>query len=743
MDRRQFFEYARAVMDVLGQGKLHVPIGKPDDAGEVSFGRFGLDSPGAAFRTAWEFTAQDSSSAAELRAFVTGSIRYDGGTANRIVLQNLDALGELTRREHLPAWFPLPKFVIYEGVDEDAMTALILEYLSDHGNVRRAVELSWGPSVLPSELAERFVAGTLEIPVPAGRPIGIAKRLDAATRAVRIAMQVVLDDPDGLYLDPALYHEHWASHFADLSGHPLETDLRKIWAGPGANGTVRYVRRDGGSTGPYTDPAAPARLVSLAAAEAGPHDTILVLDTETYSESGQIEIDKPLTITSLAEASVVAAADPPTLATLDGGGTHRMFWIREDAGLVTLANIAITGGAIDTDPVSTSGIASDGLSPAGGGGIVVDRNDQTYIRNCHIHHNTLVGFRGHHEGDYSAEEGTDESNFGAGIFVFHSSPLVFRNRIVSNHSDRRGGGIGLWGYGWPTIAGNLIALNHADKDGGAVGIEVAVPDHDLVGIVSLDLGWSDEHIEQARITDVKFLDNQIVGNNAGDDGGGVYLSVMTSALFSGNTIQANVAGGAGGGIRASFGSAVAMQADEVANNQCRQPGGGGIACRDSQLSLRDVLIQENSVQDWAGGGVAFLSSTEGSPISGTDPAISDVYDDILREVFRPSQFEMRTEGTTRITQNRCRPGTGADHRKGGGVYALRAQVGAFVALPFKLAIDDIGRIDGNLLEGPPDPTFPASAQLHIEDQVNRPGQPVDDTNLADFAASDGIIYESA
>ena len=85
-----------------------------------------------------------------------------------------------------------------------------------------------------------------------------------------------------------------------------------------------------------------------------------------------------------------------------------------------------------------------------------------------------------------------------------------------------------------------------------------------------------------------------------------------------------------------------------------------------------------------------------------------------------------------------------DPRKGGGLYLLRYARADFISLPLRAVIDDVNRIYGNSLDSPPDANFPDSSQIHLDDQVGRPGNAVDDSNLGEFISGGATFtYESS
>lgn len=212
---------------------------------------------------------------------------------------------------------------------------------------------------------------------------------------------------------------------------------------------------------------------------------------------------------------------------------------------------------------------SVGSTRRGGGIIVVSGSPQ--IRNNIIEQNTV-------------------SAWGAGIYIDGTSPLgvIFEGNIVrNNRAAGNGGGVALLTRG--VVLNNQIYDNRCDDgDGGGLWL------------------WTYD------VYDFRVENNLILGNHAGDHGGGIVSSLATSgatALISGNLIAHNYAGGtsplenvAGGGI-AMAGGVQTIRHNTVVGNEC--PGtpsalGGGLATALDGSFLIEQNIIANAV---AGGGI--------------------------------------------------------------------------------------------------------------------------------------------
>jgi hypothetical protein len=733
-----------------GQGMLSVPFGEPADASEVSdFVTFGVTNPGDPFSLGWSITVAENSEARIASAFVTGAITYEAGFGDpgALILTNADALGSFVRQSELPDWFPFPDYVAYRNIDETQTDLLIRDYLEANSNITEAIYASTG-LITVDEVVSAFLAGALStgIPVSAGQPIGVAAASGGARR-LDIYMQTESGAINGLYLDPAIYHTHMEGFFTNLSGHVLIDSLQKVFAGPAANGVVRYVGAGGGASGDFTDPTSPADLVSTALAVCNPYDVIVIVDNGTYvnseafapghpEQSGELVVSKPITITSLS-ADVAIEQTAPAFPILTGAGGRRIILIDEVSdGIVTLNSLSITNGN------ATIG----GSSPKSGGGILIDHSHQTYIRNCYIYSNR------------TSEQGGDYG-LGGGVHAHHSSAYIYRNRVSNNISIDRGGGIGTYGYGWPVVEGNLISENQASgggrPDGGGVMAEVALPESEDFS-TDLEGQWNADDLSAAKTRRIIFKRNTITGNSAQDDGGGVYLSVLAQASFIENEIAFNTAEGGGGGVRATLGAHVRMSGDHIYNNTANlshgESSGGGVSSRDVSLLLSNVTIEGNVVEGFAGGGLSFSTADEGDftflPVD---------WNSVLRDVFDVVQANLELLGATSITNNHCTMIEGeADHRIGGGIYILRYKYEGLTdaqdweAIPLTVVIENFSAISGNHIDkviGPSqwyvDPsgvTHLHSKDFHLEDMVARPNNPVDASNNQNFIVGVQFVY---
>jgi hypothetical protein len=213
-----------------------------------------------------------------------------------------------------------------------------------------------------------------------------------------------------------------------------------------------------------------------------------------------------------------------------------------------------------------------------------------------------------------------------------------------------------------------------------------------------------------------------------------------------------------------------MFGDRVHDNRANlshsaNSGGGGVSFRNSSLRMSNVTIDENAVEGFAGGGVIFSTAAEGTETENEEVDLGEPwlpefdipveYDRILHEVFGVTEIVLEIVGSTSITDNHCiQTDSFVDNRKGGGLYVVRlayvdGEGNPFEGIPFLVSIEEFNGITNNHNDevlGPPtvpEPggvTFPDSRDLHLDDQVNRPNNPIDASNAQDFVVGDQFEY---
>ncbi len=234
----------------------------------------------------------------------------------------------------------------------------------------------------------------------------------------------------------------------------------------------------------------------------------------------------------------------------DGGGILCAAWASP-----TIINCTVTGNTADSL----------------GGGIHIDKWARPTIADCRITNNYLT-----HD--------TVEKH-GAGISCNGASPLIRDCLITDNHvlglgGVRRGGGIGLWMEGHPTIIRCVIARNTAGQQGGGISAQIG---------------------SYLVILDTLIEDNALDGSNTSAAQGGGLAVMRGGAILRGCRITGNTTGG---GLYL-YKSELVMHECTIAGNSTDSVG-GGIKVDTGITELRSCLITGNSSQN-SGGGLACTS----------------------------------------------------------------------------------------------------------------------------------------
>lgn len=694
MAREVWFDRLGEALQISGIAKYAAPFSATESAG-VNFRLFGPFDAGAGN---WQFSKglrvemPNPSPADALFAMATGSASYlaaADGAPGQIVLARGDAVAAATAQQSggLPAWFPQPRLIVYENVDSGDAREAILTLLQDknvaEGARVRIRKARKDPSfnATPEQLAALWLENAIPngLPLTGGTRIGTcgisatADRLEATVKMVDS-----LTPAPSIFYNPSYYIALWDAMGWIPGGNSL-LPLQSNTAGPAAaTGRILFVKKTGSGTPPFSTPAAASPTIGPALTAADPADTVLILDTGTYAE--ELVINKPITLMSTSTRKATDAS--PLFPTVSGGSVRRPIRVSNvTGGIAHISHLAIING-----------VAAHIKEKGAGGGILVERTENSVISSCIVRDCRAEG------GGIFAE------GYGGGIGSYHSSPAIVGCLIEKNHAAGRGSGIGAWGYGWPTIFGCTVRSNIAPGstpegnirgDGGGIAITIAVNDIESVKDLeettreTLASRWNPEKLQRSRRTWARIQDCTIENNQALDDGGGIFISIASNVRVTNTTIKNNKAVHNGGGIRVTMRSELIVIGGRITANESNSDreedtnaGGGGISSRNTTLvQLRGVTIENNLANGWAGGGVSFISSDEGDfralwPPSPPFPAPPNFdWNDVLLDsaIFDFTRADLEIDLATTIRTNTANmvPDQDTDHGKGGGLYVLR------------------------------------------------------------------------
>jgi hypothetical protein len=182
---------------------------------------------------------------------------------------------------------------------------------------------------------------------------------------------------------------------------------------------------------------------------------------------------------------------------------------------------------------------------------------------------------------FTIMNGQGKNLYGGGIKVVESS-LKISNNYINANSAKVGGGIYGRMYNGGKIVSNMIVGNNVSWHGGGI------------------------HLTES---DVTVANNIIKNNSARAAGGGVYLSANTetNSPFEANTIMGNIAGNSGGGfyIKDFVGN---LARNNITGNTTHAAG-GGLYLNDYSGTLVNCMVTSNHAKK--GGGI-FTGSSTGS-----------------------------------------------------------------------------------------------------------------------------------
>ncbi|MFF7973857.1 hypothetical protein [Streptomyces sp. NPDC007905] len=253
----------------------------------------------------------------------------------------------------------------------------------------------------------------------------------------------------------------------------------------------------------------------------------------------------------------------------------------EEGGSLTLTNLTVTGGYLNSHP-----------GEADGGGIA---NEGTLkLENVTVSGNQVSG------------DGGGLSNEGGNLTLVNSQVLtnVAFNTPVGNEAGD-GGGISNNAAGTLTVKKSTIAGNTAQEDGGGIqnqGTLTVEGTHFSNNEARDDDGAAINQLGSASIRDSKFIENW-----AGLDGGAINSDPTgTSATeISGSRFYRNVAGKFGGALNNE--GTLTLKKSEIEDNQAGRLGGGinneqeTSDTNTTTLTLEHTTVTENRATETGGG----------------------------------------------------------------------------------------------------------------------------------------------
>jgi hypothetical protein len=233
-----------------------------------------------------------------------------------------------------------------------------------------------------------------------------------------------------------------------------------------------------------------------------------------------------------------------------------------------------------------------------GGGLFFEGSNST------LENNILVNNRSEYGGGLAAYEGRAEvshnriqDNFsmlhGGGVLYWRADGFLTSN-VITGNTGGPGGGIYLLGD--ILVFGNTISQN-SGKFGAGISLfdgNITLAGNTISGNQSNDVGggvilwYWDSSLDPGQ----KILAGNIISGNMATTGGGLFLQSVRPAFYH-NQIIGNQALDNGGGIFAQDYNQIHMDGDSITNNTAGQNGGGLYIAPSNHLTSRNFILAEN------------------------------------------------------------------------------------------------------------------------------------------------------
>lgn len=306
--------------------------------------------------------------------------------------------------------------------------------------------------------------------------------------------------------------------------------------------------------------------------------------------------------------TVLSLSGQPEQCVIDCQGVGRGFIFDNEEGPtsilkgITIANGRnINGGGIychiGTSPMLTDCIITGGTSGGYGAGIAC-YDASPSILNCEIsynHNGTPTSSDeqggGLHCRDASSPlvsncifRGNSTQGTGAGVYCDYDSAPTFTDCVFEfNSAVGDGGGLFAFGGSFVTLTRCSFSGNSAARGGAVAGDGPGDPDS------------------------LAISESLLLGNNALEAGGGLFLSGLKTVRIVATTIAGNLTYGFGGGIALNTCPLVEVAGCQVTGNFAYGPGGGIHALNYASIALDETTVASNaSAQE---GGALFLSDS--------------------------------------------------------------------------------------------------------------------------------------
>ena len=263
---------------------------------------------------------------------------------------------------------------------------------------------------------------------------------------------------------------------------------------------------------------------------------------------------------------------------------------------ITLTNADITlntsenrGGGMNLHMASDSTFTDCNISfnttkDSDGGGIVMNASGKTLtLNNCKVNNNNADDEGGGIYIDAGTVTATGDkcqinnntSEDGGGVYISSGDTFKLTNKAaIANNTTTKYSGGGITCHGDLEINNASVALNHSAKYGGGI-------------------------FYQHSGHEITLTKAEILGNEAGNDGGGLYIR-QGEVELSGGKIKGNTSPNGGGVFVTDDADFTAKNGTEIIENISNSEDGGGIVNK-GETTLDGVTVKDNTAKNNGGG----------------------------------------------------------------------------------------------------------------------------------------------
>ena len=331
---------------------------------------------------------------------------------------------------------------------------------------------------------------------------------------------------------------------------------------------------------------------------------VIIVCPGSYSENLIFSGNKNITV-----QSVEPENEDIVSATIIDGGVESSVVHFSNGDESTLQGFTITNG---------SGTSTGNYTA--GGGIYINSSNPNILNNTIEDNKAANGAGIFITGNSSPEikkntiKNNESTNMAGGIYMFRGSANITDNIVSGNSTKKYGGGVYVYeGYEESVggIANNIIENNKADYGGGIYLSKTSplLESNDIKGNTANNDGGG----IYLNISSPNIADKNIITENSANKGGGLYVedsyNSITEKKINGNSITKNIASSAGGGIYLDNSMPTVEGSNMISENEAQWGGGIYITSSSPEINENSIIANSATGNSGSGGGIYMYNSS--------------------------------------------------------------------------------------------------------------------------------------